>query len=335
MNDIQLMSIDEASGLYVDAFLTDQSYLRFLSVWGRDTEMQQFLARLSLSSKEGGLESFWVNANPQKYVQIGDLGRFEKLTGRMPKDNLFGEVTHVWLYDRIAVEPNYTGRRALLLFRPDEGAPENRDAFNERLWVMVRETCHLPLLPQWRDAVLKVFTTHGFLKRLDGVGVAAIEIALPESEVEAVVTGWIQAGLISLDGGPVKKTVDGWDIISMYTRAQAIADGVLVDVSETAREAGFRCSVALTQAVYADCVAWREENSERQTYQDESGRLWDVLWMAAVAAREGGSGRRPFQLYCVPRDGKSREPRLTILHIHAGPGDNGELVITIMLPHED
>lgn len=337
MNDIQLMSVDEASGLHVDAFLTDQSHLRFLSVWGRDTQMQEFLARLSLSGKEGGLESFWVNADPQKYVQIGDLGRLEKLTGRMPKDNLFGEVTHLWLYDRVAVEPNYAGRRALFLFRPEEDIPEYSESLNQRLWVMVRETCHLPLLPQWRDVVLDGFTAHGFLKRLDGVGIAAIEMALPEREVETVVTGWIQAGRLSLDGDSVKQTADGWDIISMYTRDQAIADGVLVDVSETAREAGFRCPVTLTAAVYADCVAWSEEDSERQMHQDESGRLWDVLWMANNGVRTAGrnESRTAFQLYRVPRDGKSREPVLTILHAHAGPGDDDELVITIMLPSED
>ncbi len=36
------------------------------------------------------------------------------------------------------------------------------------------------------------------------------------------------------------------DLIPVYTRAQALADGVLVDVTETAKEAGFRAPVALT-----------------------------------------------------------------------------------------
>ncbi len=36
-------------------------------------------------------------------------------------------------------------------------------------------------------------------------------------------------------------------VISVYTRAQAIEDGVLVDVSETAREAGFRIPVAVNR----------------------------------------------------------------------------------------
>lgn len=61
--------------------------------------------------------------------------------------------------------------------------------------------------------------------------------------------------------------------IHTYTRAQAIEDGALVDVSETATEAGFRVPVALTHAAWGDCVEWTETDSRRQTYQDEVGRL--------------------------------------------------------------
>ena len=44
-------------------------------------------------------------------------------------------------------------------------------------------------------------------------------------------------------------------LIFSYTRAQAIADGVLVDVSELAKQAGFRFPVAVTAGVWAECVA--------------------------------------------------------------------------------
>ena len=39
-------------------------------------------------------------------------------------------------------------------------------------------------------------------------------------------------------------------ILSAYTRAQAIEDGFLVDVSDTAREAGFGIPVAVTRSVW-------------------------------------------------------------------------------------
>ena len=73
--------------------------------------------------------------------------------------------------------------------------------------------------------------------------------------------------------------------IFTYTRAQALADGVLVDAGPLAREAGYRWPVALTAAAWADCVAWTDADSAAQVPQDETGRLWDVLFMGAHAVR--------------------------------------------------
>ncbi len=126
-------------------------------------------------------------------------------------------------------------------------------------------------------------------------------------------------------------------VISVYTRAQALADGVLIDAGPMAREAGFHWPVAITAGAWADCVAWNDADSERQTHQDQSGRLWDVLFMAAYAARanaEAGS-ELLFELYRVPRDGQSTEAELTTLKLVVGPGDGGEPVMTILLPNED
>jgi len=124
-----------------------------------------------------------------------------------------------------------------------------------------------------------------------------------------------------------------------YSRAQAIADGVLIDATEMARNAGFVIPVALTSAVWEECVAWDRYDNVCQVYQDESGRLWDVLWMAYMAIRArretDDSNRLPYHLYVVPRDGRSQEARKIELHVHIGPGDAGEPVLTIMLPWED
>ena len=126
------------------------------------------------------------------------------------------------------------------------------------------------------------------------------------------------------------------EIISAYSRQQAIEDGFLVDVSKTAAEAGFRLHTVLTRAAWEQCVAWSEEDNKRQVYQDESGRLWDVLWMAYFAAcRNGSASELLYEFRCVPRDGRGRLPQRKILKLHIGPGDAGEPVITIMLPNED
>ena len=78
-------------------------------------------------------------------------------------------------------------------------------------------------------------------------------------------------------------------IISAYTRQQAISDGILVDVTTTAKEAGFSIPVALTRTVWTRLVALPEGY---RGFQDESGRLWDVLHMARhYALAASGRGR--------------------------------------------
>ncbi len=127
------------------------------------------------------------------------------------------------------------------------------------------------------------------------------------------------------------------DVISTYTRAQAIEDGVLIDAGPMAQEAGFKYPVALTAAAWADCVAWTDEDDRNQVYQNQSGRLWDVLFMAAHAIRTstGIGNRMSYQLYRVPRDGESMKAELVTLKLIVGPGDHGEPVNTILLPDED
>lgn len=124
--------------------------------------------------------------------------------------------------------------------------------------------------------------------------------------------------------------------IYTYTRAQALADGELVDVTTTAAEAGFTTPVALTRAAWADCVEWTDEDTKRQTVQDQDGRLWDVLWMCMQTARIAKAASTFFfVVYRVPRGGRAMSPKQTRLKACIGPGDAGEPVITIMQPNED
>jgi hypothetical protein len=123
------------------------------------------------------------------------------------------------------------------------------------------------------------------------------------------------------------------EIIYAYSRAQAIEDGVLVDVSEMGREAGFRYPVAVTAAVWATIEAIP---LALEGIQDIEGRLWDVLWMASLAAKQHGRDTDTvrFMLYMDRNEGGRRVSLLTLKAV-CGPGDDGEPVVTIMYPEED
>lgn len=126
------------------------------------------------------------------------------------------------------------------------------------------------------------------------------------------------------------------EVIYAYTRQQMLEDGYLVDVTETASEAGFILPVALTRAVWEGCVEWDDDDTKRQTYQDIQGRLWDVIYMAFLAARANKSQSSfLYQIYRVPRGGRGKKTRKVVLKTVIGPGDQGEPVVTIMEPNED
>jgi hypothetical protein len=118
-------------------------------------------------------------------------------------------------------------------------------------------------------------------------------------------------------------------VISAYTRADALSDGVLIDVSAMAREAGLRHPTAVTSAVWAQYVAVPEGVEA----QDEQGRLWDILMTLCFAILRDGKGNQ--LLYDVLVRNNNTSPRRVTLKAVCGPGDSAEPVITIMRPDED
>lgn len=120
------------------------------------------------------------------------------------------------------------------------------------------------------------------------------------------------------------------NFIHSYTRAEAIEDGFLVDVSDTAKEAGFRYPVALTATVYKGYV----EVPEGVEGQDESGRLWDILFMCRHAIRRSkGEGSTCFFYLLVRNDNKgAKRVRLKAV---CGANDDLSPCITVMMPDED
>ena len=131
------------------------------------------------------------------------------------------------------------------------------------------------------------------------------------------------AGQSGPDFGPV---------IYSYTRAQAVADGVQVEVTKTAQEAGIRFPVFLTRTVYEAFVTV----PPGVTGQDEAGRLWDIVWMTrfAIIRARAGADRLPVALY-VRND--NRAARLVKLVATCGPLDidDPQPAITVMMPDED
>ena len=123
--------------------------------------------------------------------------------------------------------------------------------------------------------------------------------------------------------------MNDFEIIYAYSRADAIADGVLIDVTNMAVEAGFRFPVALTCSAWNACI-YVDPKCE---HQDEEGRLWDVLMILKLSIpRHTDTSSISFKVLFADGTGRQAEASLKAI---CGPGDDEEPVITIMLPDED
>jgi hypothetical protein len=122
-------------------------------------------------------------------------------------------------------------------------------------------------------------------------------------------------------------------VIFSYTRSQAVADGVQVEVTKTAAEAGIKFPVFLTRGVFDSFVTV----PPGVTGQDEAGRLWDIVWMLrfAILRVRPGVQRIPVALYV--RQSDTQRPQLIKLIATCGPLDidDPQPAITVMLPDED
>ncbi|HOW59124.1 MAG TPA: hypothetical protein PLO78_05295 [Candidatus Omnitrophota bacterium] len=117
------------------------------------------------------------------------------------------------------------------------------------------------------------------------------------------------------------------DVIFKYTRKQALEDGVLVDISELAKEAGIKFPVAVTQGVFSVL------NETSSPGQDLKGRAWDLLMVFRMTAKSSKGDEIHFApLFVMPGNPMAKPVRMWA---KCGPGDEMEPCVTIMLEGED
>lgn len=192
-----MLEIREMPGIFCDAHLVDASGVRFLSVWGRDTAIQEFLARLSLPERNGGLRTFRIGGSGDAdacTASITDPEGLLRLTARR-SGSVFGELVQLWLYDRLAVDVDRSNGRALLLQH------DGQQDLSGALWQMLKQILWVPVLDHWQDLLLARLDDMGCLNRLEGYHLRAFEIDLSDRDrIEEEVSFLVRSGRLTLKG---------------------------------------------------------------------------------------------------------------------------------------
>ncbi|MBX3436066.1 MAG: hypothetical protein KF861_01150 [Planctomycetaceae bacterium] len=210
----------------------------------------------------------------------------------------------------------------------------NRETWLVKLWIDNDQGCYL----YWRDRTSQILRDENPDDARQHLAEAVrewMENLRPQLSISAFSdllttaigrVDWYEIADAMIEDSPCRQSSD--EVVSTYTRAQAIEDGELIDVSTLAKEAGFRVPVALTAAAWAATV----EVPPDASCQDETGRLWDVLNVLRCVCTGQKKSLVDMSVSVLGSGGKHRRVDLKSI---CGPGDNSEMVITIMLPHED
>jgi len=119
-------------------------------------------------------------------------------------------------------------------------------------------------------------------------------------------------------------------IISSYTRQDAIEDGMFVDVTETAKEAGIKHDTCVTSNLFNTHI--KPSEAQEKMGQSIQGRLWDVVWMAACCFR-GIIGKVDGNMAIFPVTFSGKTVELWAFCEAKGP-DDPTPAINIMLPED-
>ncbi|MHC1790216.1 DUF6573 family protein [Solidesulfovibrio sp.] len=96
-----------------------------------------------------------------------------------------------------------------------------------------------------------------------------------------------------------------WNVIYSYTRAQAIEDGVLIDITADAQAHGFKVHTVVTDNLYHQYVEV-PNGLDGSFGQSSAGRLHDLLTLALFAARSSkGTDRVYFKVDFLMGPGRS------------------------------
>jgi hypothetical protein len=189
---MKVMTISAMSDVYVDSFLTDEgSNLLFMSVWGRDTAIQEFLARLTIPNHEDGIRDFRISDNEtlNRYVCIASSEALDKQSQRIGSD-IFHNLTQVWIYDKRVVNPDQRNSRVFQLYTQIQPDP----------WPLVKAISPVPLLDNWRDITLERFAKLGWCRYIsNGIGMNALCVDLGETDLlEMEISNLVKQGLLTL-----------------------------------------------------------------------------------------------------------------------------------------
>lgn len=185
----KMIHIKQQTSVFCDSFVASDTGILFASFWGRNTSLQQFLARMELPNYEGGIDelTFEVSPNDSQMFRLQDAKNMQKLSGRVPGTIYSKDLSHIFVYDKSAIGIDYSNSKATVLYFDD------KQLDNKVIWQLIKTISPIPLLDSWMEQIVSFCFENCYISDISGFGgVSALVAKLAVDEFEKLVTTMIK-----------------------------------------------------------------------------------------------------------------------------------------------
>jgi len=163
MSTISTFILKDIPDLLCDCLVIDSdNNLVFLSVWGRDTAMQELLAKLTIgsSSNVGLTDIRLVNRlNLRFHAKLPKDSEYDKKTQKFQHPR-FGTLNHAWIFDKRIKQPCRENQSAMLMFEENTSP----DMINRSILQTIKQLTSIPLLDHWQASVIEIAKDNDMIK---------------------------------------------------------------------------------------------------------------------------------------------------------------------------
>lgn len=145
---MEILTLQDIPDLKCDSCITNDKELIFMSLWGRETSMQELLAKLTIGEKNKlGLTN--IKFDGHQVV----LSNEQQYTKRILKvRTIFGTLIHTFIFDMRIIEPDRDSNSMICLYAK-EIMPNERF---ERYFHAIKTLTSVPILEHWADKVVDI-----------------------------------------------------------------------------------------------------------------------------------------------------------------------------------
>ncbi|WP_392560307.1 hypothetical protein [Orbus mooreae] len=163
MKTISTLILKDIPDLMCDGCVVDSDdNLIFLSVWGRDTAMQELLGKITIgSSSNMGLAEIRLlnHLNLLTHAKLTKDREYDKRTQKF-QHPLFGTLNHAWIFDSRTKTPCRTSQSTILMFDSET----SQGVIDDCLFESIKHLTSIPLLDHWKKSVVTIAKEHDMIQ---------------------------------------------------------------------------------------------------------------------------------------------------------------------------